>query len=100
MKKFLILILIVMIFSNYITQESLAKISVKKTDEIRCTYMYEKFKKIGEKKMLERYPHYRIMDICLKLFHDQNWNFIGKDLIDQKDVSNSTPMLKSSISKK
>ncbi|MCE9651617.1 MAG: hypothetical protein K8Q89_00940 [Nitrosarchaeum sp.] len=99
MKKILILILIILIFSNYITHESLAKISVKKIDEIRCTYMYEKFKIMGEKKMLERYPHYRIMDICLKLFHDQNWNFIGKDLIDQKYLSNSTSILKFAISK-
>jgi len=73
-----------MLLSNYFVQESMAKTTLKKTDEIRCTYMYEKFKKMGEEKMLQRYPNYPIMNICLKLYHDSNWNFIGKKFIDKK----------------
>jgi len=97
MKKFLVLIIVMLIFSNYIMQESVAKTLLKKTDEIRCTYMYEKFKKMGERKMLERYPHYPIMDICLRLFHDQNWNFTGKNLIDKKYPFDLIPVLKSKV---
>jgi len=95
MKKITILILIVLVCSNYLTQESLAKTAVKKTDEIRCTYMYEKFKKMGEEKLHKRYPFYPIMNICLKLFHDPNWSFPEKNMIDKKYSFDSTDNIKS-----
>jgi len=97
MKKFIVVILLVLICSNFATHESLAKISLKKTDEIRCTFMYEKFKKIGEEKLIKRYPMYPIMNMCLKLYHDPNWRFIGKNNIDEKYSSDVKSRLKSKI---
>ncbi|EGG41457.1 Hypothetical protein Nlim_1749 [Candidatus Nitrosarchaeum limnium SFB1] len=94
MKKFIVIILFVMICSNYFTHESVAKIPLKKTDEIRCTHMYEKFKKMGEEKFIKRYPAYPIMDTCLKLYHDPNWSFIGKNTIASKYLPNVKSKLK------
>lgn len=73
-----------MIFSNYVILESVAEIPLKKSHEIRCTNMYEKFMKMGKENFIKRYPAYPIMDTCLKLFHDPNWDFKGKTLIDEK----------------
>lgn len=94
MNKLIVIILLVMICSNYFTHESMAKIPLKKTDEIRCIHMYEKFKKMGEEKFIKRYPAYPIMDVCLKLYHDQNWRFIGKNTIDDKYSSKVKNQLK------
>lgn len=46
---------------------------LKKSDEIRCINIYEKFLKMGEDKFHERYPAYPIMDKCMSLFHESSF---------------------------
>ncbi|MBC8251253.1 MAG: hypothetical protein H8E89_06685 [Candidatus Nitrosopelagicus sp.] len=91
MKKILIFILFVLLFSNYSIQESFAKIPIKKTDEKRCTNIYEKFLKMGEDKFLKRYPSYPIMDKCLMLFKDPQ--FISKHNPNSVSVESSQNIL-------
>jgi len=93
MNKTIVLVLMVLLVSNYAILESAAEIELKKSDQARCAHMYEKFLKMGEENLQKRYPVYRIVDLCLKLFHDPNWSFTGKNLIDEKYTSDSTYVL-------
>lgn len=73
MKKILAIILSVMVFSSYFIQESEAEVSLKKSDEIRCTNIYDKYLKLGDDGFRKRYPAYPIMSKCLSLFDDPNF---------------------------
>lgn len=92
MKKTIIVILIVLVFSTHLVQESFAKISIKKVDEKRCSNIYEKFLKMGEDRFLERYPSYPIMGKCMILFKDPY--FISKysqEITQAQDNQSSLP---------
>ncbi|MGY5147948.1 MAG: hypothetical protein ACW9W4_08115 [Candidatus Nitrosopumilus sp. bin_7KS] len=91
MKKIIIVFLISMILSTHLFQESSAKVSLKKSDEIRCTNIYEKYVKMGEDNFRKRYPVYPIMEKCLSLYVDPD--FLSKHKVNQ----DSAPILKSQI---
>lgn len=87
MKKFCVLILTVLIFSSYFMSDSYSEIVIKKSDEIRCTNIYEKFKLMGEENFRKRYPAYPIMDKCMILFHTMESNFKINDLVSKQTLS-------------
>lgn len=91
MKKIIIIFLIATILSPHLFQESAAKVSLKKSDEIRCTNIYEKYVKMGEENFRKRYPAYPIMEKCLSLYVDPN--FLSKHKVNQDSAS----ILKSQI---
>ena len=91
MKRIIVLILFVLIFSNFSIQESFAKISIKKVDEKRCSNIYAIFLKMGEDRFLKRYPAYPIMDKCMILFKDPH--FISKHSPNSMPVESSQTTL-------
>lgn len=86
-----------MIFSNYYIITSYAEGSTPKILEIRCIHMYEKFKIMGEEELRKRYPAKTIMNYCLNIYNNPNWNFEGKNLIDDKYPSEMKDKLESRI---
>lgn len=106
MKNIIALVLIGILFSNYIILESDAKISIKKSDESRCTNIHAKFLAMGEDGFRKRYPSYPIIDKCVNLFNSFEWNFNGKESIGKKiskitqsqnDSAETNPILNSKI---
>jgi len=89
MKKFLVLFLSVLLFSNYLILESYSE-PMKKSTEIRCKNFYEKFKNLGELNLRKRYHAHPTLDDCLKLFNSTSWTFSGKNEIDEKFFSKLT----------
>jgi len=97
MNKILVLVLMIMLISNYALLESAAEVKLKKSNEARCKHMYKKFLEMGEVNLRERYTAYNhTIDLCLKLFHDPKWSFTGKNLIDKDHLSNPTSLADSS----
>jgi len=84
LKKFLILILAIVIFGNFSFIDSYAENYATKILEIRCIHMYEKFKIMGEDNLRKRYPAKTILNSCINLYNDPQWTFEGKNLIDEK----------------
>ena len=95
MKKIIIIFLIAMILSTHFFQESAAKVSLKKSDEIRCTNIYEKYVKMGEDDFRKRYPAYPIMKKCLSLYADPD--FLSKHNVNQDSLSISKPQVKTTV---
>lgn len=82
-RYFTLIILIFILFSNYLILESIAEMSVKKSDEIRCKNFYSKFIAMGEDNLRKRYPAYPIMEVCLKMYHSHSFKFQDKELVDK-----------------
>ncbi|MHA7734140.1 hypothetical protein [Nitrosopumilus sp. S6] len=91
MKKILVLVLFVLVFTTYPIQESFAKIPIKRVEEIRCSNIYEKFLKMGEDGFLKRYPAYPIMDKCMMLFKDPN--FVSKHTPNSESSESNLSLL-------
>ena len=82
--KSIVISLGLFIFSNFFIVEAYSETTATKNLEIRCIHMYEKFKIMGEENLRKRYPAKTIMNACLNLYSDPDWNFEGKNLIDKK----------------
>lgn len=87
MKKFYVLILTVLVFSSYFVSDSYSEIVLKKSDEIRCKNIYEKFNLMGEENFRKRYPAYPIMDKCMILFHALESDLRMKDSASKQTLS-------------
>ena len=59
--------------------------------------MYEKFKIMGEEELRKRYPAKTIMNSCLNMYNNPNWDFEGKNVIDEKYPSEIKDKLQSKI---
>lgn len=84
-----------MILSTHFFQESAAKVSLKKSDEIRCTDIYEKYVKMSEDDFRKRYPAYSIMKKCLSLYADPD--FLSKHDVNQDNSSISKSQIKTTV---
>ncbi len=83
-QKFLILMVMIFIFSGSFMVLTFADTSVSNNIEKICKHRYENYKKMGEENFQKRYPGIPEMNACLFLFNNLSWDFEGKDLIDKK----------------
>lgn len=96
-KKTFIVIFTIIIFSNYPLIDSYGEDYISKTLEIRCIHLYEKYKMMGEDDLRKRYPAKTILNSCINLYKDPQWNFEGKNMIDMKYPSDMKDKLNSKI---
>lgn len=88
MQKIMVFLIAAMLFTIYFLPDSFASISIKKSDEIRCTTIHSKFLKMGEDEFRKRYSSYPIMDKCMMLYGDPD--FIKKHTSITNTSSTST----------
>ena len=81
-KNFFTIILSIIIFSNYSLIESYGESYSSKILEIRCIHLYEKYKMMGEDDLRKRYPAKTILNSCINLYKNPQWNFDDKNLIE------------------